>query len=339
MTIYTFNLLVGFEPNGVDVAQASRAKMLRSLGATAKFVFTTWPTPEKLAYYLSLGHRDEELLFAHLAFSDQQTTVPQKTVGALQMEFQLTRLDVVEKTEEAIRYQLADRNALTFHLDPYHPDCVRYVDYLLSGNMIKREYYGACKLVTEYFQYGSVVRRTYHNQYGTIAFEESRLGGSWLYKLGPEILTNHTEVMRRFLSQLSLKEEDLILLDRASRMDFARPLLEKAAPSKLAMVFHSEHEFENGHLNYEYYYVFKYAKRFDYFITATDLQKEVLEQTLAEKGCQGIPIYSIPVGHLEELTESQGDRPPFSVLTASRLDPRKRIDLAIRVVAQAHEQL
>ncbi|MFC2797173.1 MAG: group 1 glycosyl transferase, partial [Streptococcus sp.] len=24
MTIYTFNLLVGFEPNGVDVAQASR---------------------------------------------------------------------------------------------------------------------------------------------------------------------------------------------------------------------------------------------------------------------------------------------------------------------------
>lgn len=25
MTIYTFNLLVGYEPNGVDVAQASRA--------------------------------------------------------------------------------------------------------------------------------------------------------------------------------------------------------------------------------------------------------------------------------------------------------------------------
>lgn len=228
---------------------------------------------------------------------------------------------------------------MTFHLDPYHPNCVRYVDYLLAGNRIKREYYGACKLVTEYFQYGSVVRRTFHNQDGSIAFEESRLGGSWLYKLGSEILTNHTEVMRRFLSQLSLKQEDLILLDRASRMDFARPLLEKAAPSKLAMVFHSEHEFENGHLNYEYYYVFKYAKRFDYFITATDLQKEVLEQTLAKQGCQGIPIYSIPVGHLEELTESLGDRPPFSVLTASRLDPRKRIDLAIRVVAQAHERL
>lgn len=339
MTIYTFNLLVGYEPNGVDVAQASRAKILRGLGVTAKFVFTAWPTPEKLAYYLSLGHRDEELLFAHLTFTDQKTSVPQKTVGDLQTEFQLTRLDTIEKTEGAIRYQFADKNELTFHLDPYHPDCVRYVDYLLAGNMIKREYYGACKLATEYFQYGRILRRTYHNQDGSIAFEELRLGESWLYKLGPEVLTNHTEVMRRFLLQLSLKEEDLILLDRASRMDFARPLLEKDAPSKLAMVFHSEHEFENGHLNYEYYYVFKYAKRFDYFITATDLQKEVLEQTLAKQGCKGIPIYSIPVGHLETLTEPQGDRQPYSVITASRLDPRKRIDLVIRVVAQAKKRL
>ena len=339
MTVYTFNLLVGFEPNGVDVAQASRARMLRDLGVAARFIFTTWPSPEKLAYYLSLGHRDEELLFAHLAFTDQETTVPQKTVGALQMDFQLTRLDVSEKTERAIRYQFADNSALTFHLDPYHKDCVRYVDYLSNGSILKREYYGACKIATEYFQYGSVVRRTYHHQDGRIAFEELRLSGNWLYKLGPEILTSHTEVMRRFLLKLSLKEEDLVLLDRASRMDFARPFLEKDDLSKLAMVFHSEHEFENGHLNYEYYYVFKYAKRFDYFITATEAQKEVLEQTLAKQECENIPIYSIPVGHLEELTESPGDRRPFSVITASRFDPRKRIDLAIRVVAQAHKHI
>ena len=45
MTIYTFNLLVGYEPNGVDVAQASRALMLRELKEPAKFVFTTWPQP------------------------------------------------------------------------------------------------------------------------------------------------------------------------------------------------------------------------------------------------------------------------------------------------------
>jgi accessory Sec system glycosylation protein GtfA len=336
MSIYTFNLLVGYEPNGVDVAQASRAKLLRDLGVQSAFVFTTWPSPEKLAYYLSLGHRDEELLYAQLAFTDQEKTVPQQTVGALQMALQLTRLDIIEQSEEKICYQLADDNVLVFHLDPYHPDCVRYVDYLLGTMIIKREYYGACKLVTEYFQYGSVIRRTYHDQNGRIAFEEARQGGHWLSKMGPEILTSQTEVMRRFLSKLSLKKEDLILVDRASRMEFARPLLEQRSPAKLAMVFHSEHEFENGQLNYEYYYVFKYAQRFDAFITATEAQKEVLQQTLAKQDCHGMPIYTIPVGHLEKLTGSLEGRRPFSLMTASRLDPRKRLDLAIRVVATAH---
>lgn len=336
MSIYTFNLLVGYEPNGVDVAQASRAKLLRDLGVQSTFVFTTWPSPEKLAYYLSLGHRDEELLYAQLAFTDQEKTVPQQTVGALQMALQLTRLDIIEQSEEKICYQLADNNVLVFHLDPYHPDCVRYVDYLLGTTIIKREYYGACKLVTEYFQYGSVIRRTYHDQNGRIAFEEARQGGHWLSKMGPEILTSQTEVMRRFLSKLSLKKEDLILVDRASRMEFARSLLEQRSPAKLAMVFHSEHEFENGQLNYEYYYVFKYAQRFDAFITATEAQKEVLQQTLAKQDCHGMPIYTIPVGHLEKLTGSLEGRRPFSLMTASRLDPRKRLDLAIRVVATAH---
>lgn len=339
MSIYTFNLLVGYEPNGVDVAQASRARLLRDLGVQSTFVFTTWPSPEKLAYYLSLGHRDEELLYAQLAFTDQKKTVPQQTVGALQMALRLTRLDIIEQSEEKICYQLADNNVLVFHLDPYHPDCVRYVDYLLGTTIIKREYYGACKLVTEYFQYGSVIRRTYHDQNGRVAFEEARQGGHWLSKMGPEILISQTEVMRRFLSKLILNKEDLILVDRASQMEFARPLLEQSSPAKLALVFHSEHEFENGQLNYEYYYVFKYAQRFDAFITATEAQKEVLLQTLAKQDCHGIPIYTIPVGHLEKLTGSLEGRHPFSLMTASRLDPRKRIDLAIRVVAQAHEQL
>ena len=339
MSIYTFNLLVGYEPNGVDVAQASRAKLLRDLGVQSTFVFTTWPSPEKLAYYLSLGHRDEELLYAQLAFTDQKKTVPQQTVGALQMALQLTRLDIIEQSEEKICYQLADNNVLVFHLDPYHPDCVRYVDYLLGTTIIKREYYGACKLVTEYFQYGSVIRRTYHDQNGRIAFEEARQGGHWLSKMGPEILTSLTEVMRRFLSKLSLKKEDLILVDRASRMEFARPLLEQRSPAKLAMVFHSEHEFENGQLNYEYYYVFKYAQRFDFFITATEAQKAVLETTLHKQGLDNATIYALPVGHLDSLSYPDGQRKPLSLITASRLDPRKRLDLAIRAVALAHDKV
>lgn len=53
-----------------------------------------------------------------------------------------------------------------------------------------------------------------------------------------------TEVMRRFLARLPLTAEDTLLLDRASLMEFMRPIYELDSPAKLGFVFHSEHEFE-----------------------------------------------------------------------------------------------
>lgn len=338
MTIYTFNLLVGYEPNGVDVAQASRALMLRELNASAKFVFTTWPQPYKLDYYLSLGHRYEELLYAYVCFTDQDGYIPSLTVGALQQKFQLTRLDLKKQDETEFLYEFSDGSRLIFTMDPYKKGCVRYVDYLTNGILLKREWYGTRKLVTEYFEKGILIRRSFHNQDGHIAFEELKQGATWLYRLENEILVSQTEVMRRFLARLSLTQEDTLLLDRAALIAFARPILELQSPAKLGFVFHSEHEFKNGELYYEYYYIFKYADRFDFFITATEAQKAVLETTLHKQGLNNATIYALPVGHLDSLSYPDGQRKPLSLITASRLDPRKRLDLAIRAVALAHDK-
>ncbi len=338
MTIYTFNLLVGYEPNGVDVAQASRAIMLRELNAPAKFVFTTWPQPYKLDYYLSLGHRYEEFLHAYVCFTDQDGYIPSLTVGALQQQFQLTRLDLKRQDETEFLYEFSDGSRLIFKMDPYKKGCVRYVDYITNGILLKREWYGTRKLVTEYFEKGILIRRSFHNQDGHIAFEELKQGATWLYRLGNEILVSQTEVMRRFLARLSLTREDTLLLDRAALIAFARPILELHSPAKLGFVFHSEHEFKNGGLYYEYYYIFKYAERFDFFITATEAQKAVLETTLHKQGLNNATIYALPVGHLDSLSYPDGQRKPLSLITASRLDPRKRLDLAIRAVALAHDK-
>lgn len=338
MTIYTFNLLVGYEPNGVDVAQASRAIMLRELNAPAKFVFTTWPQPYKLDYYLSLGHRYEEFLHAYVCFTDQDGYIPSLTVGALQQQFQLTRLDLKRQDETEFLYEFSDGSRLIFKMDPYKKGCVRYVDYITNGILLKREWYGTRKLVTEYFEKGILIRRSFHNQDGHIAFEELKQGATWLYRLENEILVSQTEVMRRFLARLSLTREDTLLLDRAALIAFARPILELHSPAKLGFVFHSEHEFKNGGLYYEYYYIFKYAERFDFFITATEAQKAVLETTLHKQGLNNATIYALPVGHLDSLSYPDGQRKPLSLITASRLDPRKRLDLAIRAVALAHDK-
>ena len=337
MTIYTFNLLVGYEANGVDVAQASRALMLRELNEPAKFVFTTWPQPYKLDYYLSLGHRYEELLHAYLSFTDQDSHTPSLTVGALQQKFKLTRLDLRRKSETEVVYAFSDASSLIFKMDPDQKGCVRYVDYYLNGTLLKREWYGTSKLVTEYYEKGIIIRRSYHNKDGRIAFEELKQGTSWLYRLGTEILVTKTEVMRRFLARLPLTDADTLLLDRASLMEFMRPIYELNSPAKLGFVFHSEHEFENGDLYYEYYYIFKYAQRFDFFITATEAQKAVLKNTLHKQSIDAT-IYALAVGHLDKLSFPVEQRKPLSLMTASRLDPRKRLDLAIRAVALAHQK-
>ena len=329
---------MGYEPNGVDVAQASRALMLRELNASAKFVFTTWPQPYKLVYYLSLGHRYEELLHAYVCFTDQDGYIPSLTVGALQQQFQLTRLDLKKQDETEFLYEFSDGSRLIFTMDPCKKGCVRYVDYLTNGILLKREWYGTRKLVTEYFEKGILIRRSFHNQDGHIAFEELKQGATWLYRLENEILVSQTEVMRRFLARLSLTQEDTLLLDRAALIAFARPILELQSPAKLGFVFHSEHEFENGGLYYEYYYIFKYAQRFDFFITATEAQKAVLETTFHKQGLDNATIYALPVGHLDNLSYPDGQRKPLSLITASRLDPRKRLDLAIRAVALAHDK-
>ena len=52
--IYTFNLMVELEPNGVDVAQAYRGQIIRKLGCPARFVFTQVPPRYKSVSYTHL---------------------------------------------------------------------------------------------------------------------------------------------------------------------------------------------------------------------------------------------------------------------------------------------
>ena len=49
-------------------------------------------------------------------------------------------------------------------------------------------------------------------------------------------------------------------------------------------------------------------------------------------------LLCLAVGHLDKLSFPEEQRKPLSLMTASRLDPRKRLDLAIRAVTLAHQK-
>ncbi len=346
MTVYNFNLLLGFEPNGVDVAQAHRLKLFRKLGIETYFIFTRWPSIDQLDYFLSKGYRYNELLFAQLLFTDQLVTEPVLSSSDMEILLGLEESQQINSSDQGKTYELDNGEIVVFRYSKYFVDKVQYVDYFSEGYLLKREIYSTRKLVTDYFvlnyQNNQVLaelgRRVFHNQDGSIALEEISLKKKLSYLLKDSELITHEELMKLFINKLQLKDSDIVLMDRASNIDFARPLLEQSSDAKLGLVFHSEHTFGKHPFSYEYYYPVKYANRFDFMITSTKLQAEILKESFQKEGKQAPKIYTIPVGSLKSLQYPDKVRNSQKIMTASRLIYSKRVDLAIRAVVLAHQK-
>ena len=346
MTVYNFNLLLGFEPNGVDVAQAHRLKMFRKLGIETYFVFTHWPNSDQLDYFLSKGYRYNELLFAQLSFTDHLATEPILSSSEMEMLLGLEKSQQIDSSDEGQSYKLDNGEVIVFRYSKYYLDKVQYVDYFSEGYLLKREMYSTRKLVTDYFVLNyqnnqisaELGRRVYHNQDGSVAIEEIALKKKRYYIFNDSRLVTQEEFIEIFVNNLNLKEDDIVIMDRASNTDFARPLLEQSSGAKLGLVFHSEHTFGEQPFSYEYYYPVKYANRFDFMITSTKLQAEILKESFQKEGQQAPEIYTIPVGGLKSLQYTDQFRQPQKIMTASRLIYSKRVDLAIRAVVLAHQK-
>ena len=346
MTVYNFNLLLGFEPNGVDVAQAHRLKIFRKLGVETYFVFTHWPSIDQLNYFLSKGYRYNELLFAQLLFTDQLVTEPVLSSNDMEMLLGLEASQQIDSSDQGKTYKLDNGEIVVFRYSKYFLNKVQYVDYFSEGYLLKREIYSTRKLVTDYFVLNyqdnqllaELGRRVYHNQNGSVALEEISLKKKLFYLLKDSKLITHEELMKLVINKLHLKDSDIVLMDRASNIDFARPLLEQSSGAKLGLVFHSEHTFGEHPFSYEYYYPVKYAHRLDFMITSTNLQAEILKESFQKEGQQAPKIYTIPVGSLKSLQYPDKVRKPQKIMTASRLIYSKRVDLAIRAVVLAHQK-
>ena len=346
MTVYNFNLLLGFEPNGVDVAQAHRLKMFRKLGIETYFVFTHWPNSDQLDYFLSKGYRYNELIFAQLSFTDHLATEPILSSSEMEILLGLEKSQQIDSSDEGQSYKLDNGEVIVFRYSKYYLDKIQYVDYFSEGYLLKRETYSTQKLVSDYFVLNyqnnqisaELGRRVYHNQDGSVAMEEIALKKKRYYIFNDSRLVTQEEFIEIFVNNLNLKEDDIVIMDRASNTDFARPLLEQSSGAKLGLVFHSEHTFGEQPFSYEYYYPVKYANRFDFMITSTKLQAEILKESFQKEGQQAPEIYTIPVGGLKSLQYTDQFRQPQKIMTASRLIYSKRVDLAIRAVVLAHQK-
>lgn len=350
MRVFDFTLLSGYEFSGVDVAQGFRARLFAKNNVTAKFIFTELPTIRDMELYGSQKIKRSQIMSAHLFMT-----------GRADMSLSVKKEALLENEKENYEYDYIDEDGKVICLYNSGDKIVEILcdedGFVINESLFKNEkkylvnYYTDGLSYTELYNWDNdssdglnPERRIFWNKQGQMVYEQCIYKDKveYLFKNG-EIIDN-VAFVERFVKALNLCENDICIMDRAGYLDYIQPLFENKGKSKLVAVLHSDHFYKmyedegSLYMNYEYYYWFKYSKIIDCFVVGTEEHKRSLEAFLKEYDCFVPHIAAIPPGAIPEgKLKSKNERRRGSIISASRLSPRKGIDILIKSVIKAHE--
>ena len=350
MSVYVFNLLVGYLPNGVDNAQAKRYEYLKDLGVPVKYVFTDMPWNRYIKRYNVPGIEIKDMMCAHLSFTDHKemtgiADVYQKRDALVQS----LGANKVMNDETMITLYRNNRRICTIEVNKdwnYFTE----IKYYNNEKLIHAEVYCGELLYTDDFitasnngsMYAKRIRRSFKNRDGSLAYTILYQDDKELYMFPNGKTMNKSEFLIEFIKNLHLSKEDVIILDRCSELDFVQPLFENKGEAKIVSFLHSGHYFKPGEdnssvfLNREYYYLFKYSKYIHTFLVSTNSQKEELIVCLKQYNCFVPNVKAIVAGGIDTLLYEDRPRKPYTLLSVSRIHVRKRIHWIMKAVAKAH---
>ena len=354
MSIYVFSLLVGYEQNGIDNAQGIRNGYLKKTNLPIRYIFTDLPTQREINNYSIAGIAVEDMLCAPLYLTDNYNLAgnvsAKEKVKQLKKKFHIA--EVRERKHSTELYQ--NGKMVVSVVLKENRDSISHIDFFESGKLILSEHYGDRLLYSHYYvtdfmnghAYARCARTAFVDKNGRKKYDyiyEKGGKGRYVYPNG-RIYTRQ-EFLCEFIKKLKLSEDDLVILDRPSHMDFVQPLFQFGNCARFIAYLHSGHYFLRGenvgsvYINYEYYYWFKYTKYIDWMVVATEEQYDDLRQVLTRYGCEVPKIKAIPTGGLEQLRYPEKVRKRYSLVTVSRLQDHKHVDWVIDSVVRAHEKI
>lgn len=305
MSIYVFSLLSGFTLGGMDYAQGARHKYLKKTSHPVKYIYTNIPTSYSLHQYSQTGIQPKDVISAHFCMAGNGE------IG----------------TDNITEHEYYSNGLLV--AKDYYSNRLLYTDYFFSDETIKNQ----------------LVRRSFKYADRTVAYDiiyDKNRHEKYIFPSG-RCLTKQ-EFLCEFIKKLNLTERDIVLIDRGGHSEFAQPLFTHANNAKIITFLHAGHYAEKGeaseylYFNYEYYYWLNYSDKINTIIVSTEEQKKELIQKMKEHHCHIPTIKNIPANGLEQLFYPSKKRRPYSLVTASRLDQRKKIDWIIRSVIIAHHK-
>lgn len=338
MTTYIFDLLVGYEPNGVDNSQVHRARVFDKQNIDYCYIFSVLPPRYKFRYFRDLGISLDKMIIAPFYLVGETGVKSTISVQEMISKLKLEDKECSEKNFDNILYKMSDEHSIRLW---FEDNIVYEVYHIYKNELYQIDYYTSFLICREFFnkdQYGWS-KRFFYNKEGKLVYEGYQSNDKIKYRFDSNWIDGEYGLMEIFIKKLSLSNEDTVIMDRISGFPHSQALLKYAEDAKKGVFLHSIHQFRYGVMNYEYYYLFKYASKFDFIIVSTELQKIELERYLKELKLPICTIVVIPAASIEKLVFERNNVIPYSAMIATRLNPRKQLDIAIRAAIKVRKIL
>lgn len=338
MTTYIFDLLVGYEPNGVDNSQVHRARVFDKQNIDYCYIFSVLPPRYKFRYFRDLGIPLDKMIIAPFYLVGETGVKSTISVNEMITKLNLDNKECLEKNFDNILYKISDEHSIRLW---FEDNIVYEVYHIYKNELYQIDYYTSFLICREFFnkdQYGWS-KRFFYNKEGKLVYEGYNIKGNIKYRFGSDWIDGEHGLMEIFIKSLSLSNNDTVIMDRISGFPYSQALLKYAEDAKKGVFLHSIHQFRYGVMNYEYYYLFKYASKFDFIIVSTELQKIALERYLKELKLPICTIVVIPAASIEKLVFERNNVIPYSAMIATRLNSRKQLDIAIRAAIKVRKIL
>ncbi len=346
--VYNFNLGIGWASSGVEYAQVYRARMLRSIGVDAKFVFVDMFPRENIQHMTeNIGLLDSEIIWIYTYFTDTKISKVTFTLAQLEQTFGDEKF-TFSRNGKIAKYVFDDKdNFYTVYMVDETSDRVHRVEIVSRGFLIRKDYYTYCRIYSEYYapldKQAHLYQRRFFNEDGSVAYEEIIDDDIVMYQFPDRLLCSKEEFVGYMVECMHLTKEDVAIIDRTTGVGQA--ILQNVGEAKVGCVIHADH-FSEGSTDEEYIlwnnyyeYAFSQIDHVDFFISATDDQNRLVVEQFQKYIGKAPTVYTIPVGSLKELKYPTGARKPHSLITASRLATEKHVDWLVEAVAEARKTI
>ncbi|MGV3223914.1 accessory Sec system glycosyltransferase GtfA [Staphylococcus hyicus] len=348
MTLYNINFGIGWASSGVEYAQMYRAKLLRGLNYPQKYVFLDFINAENIQTLTeNIGFKDDEVIWLYQYFTDIPIAPSSFTLEQLKSE--IYEPIVREETEGKIHRLFLNDNQtfITCYLKNLDQNIVDRAEFVIDGKLVRKDFYSYVRIFSEYYapheNAAKIYMRQFYNEDGSIAYNEYIDGQTNVYRFKNKVLYSRQAFIAYFMECLNLTSKDIVLLDRASEVGQA--LVQHKGQSKMGVVVHAEHFSQHAtdehHVLWNNYYEYQFmqANEIDFYITATQLQNDILTAQFKKYHHRTPKVYTIPVGSIHELKKPKRKRQPYSMISASRLANEKHIDWLVRAAIIAKKEV